>query len=285
MIVSDSLTADEITALADAFPVGPPAITLLRMAGFPASAIPAGRDLTPLDFWAGIAADLSAGIMADGRRRLLAAARRRYPASTRFADPDGSPVPPAQIRPRRVLMIGASPADRQPVRTDRESRAIREAARPGCLEVQAALGAEATDLEQLRSFRPDILHFTCHGEDGCLVFNDTYGDAHPVRAHVIADTLRHYADADGVRLSGLVLAACDGEDLAPVFTDVADVIIGHRGRLDDRCGIVFATRLYQRLNDSDELARAASEAAQLTAGVDGSCTAVITNLIILPEGT
>jgi hypothetical protein len=282
----DELTQDEIFALAEAFPVGPPALTLLRMARFPAAAIPPHRDRNALEFWIEVADQIARGAMRDGRRSLLAAARRRYPYGKQFAEPaaDVAPRAPAgRAEPLRVLVIGASPSDLPPVRADRESRAIAKAAIPGCLDVDDVPGAEATDLGRVRSYRPDILHFVCHGEEDCLIFNDVRGESDPVKARRIADTLRFYEQSAGIRLRGIVLAACDGEKVAPFFAGVADTVIGHRGKLSDPCGVAFATELYRRLNETDDLAGAAREAAQLTAQFSDACDAVVANL--LPGGS
>lgn len=272
----DRLTPDEIAALAEAFPVGPPSLTLLRTAGFPSAVIPAMANLTALDFWTQVAELVAAGVMLDGRRRLLRAARRRYPFNKKFSLAQGG------AGPLRVLVIGASPDDPDlpHVRADRESHAIGKAALPGRVEVKAVLGAEATDVREVGSFRPDILHFVCHGYDEGLIFNDTRGEADFVKASRIAELLRHYRDSTGVRLRGIVLAACDGGTLAPHFTGVTNTVIAHRGKLSDPCGVTFAEQLYRRLNETGDLAAAAREAAQLTAQFSAPCTPVITNLIV-----
>jgi len=186
--------------------------------------------------------------------------------------------------PLRVLVIGASPDDPDlpHVRADREARAIERATLPGHIEVTVVLGAEATDLEKVGSVRPDILHFVCHGEADSLVFNDILGEADPVKAARLADLLRFYRDTSGVRLRAVVLAACDGQTIAPFFTGVAGTVIAHRGKLDDPCGTAFAAQFYARLNDTPDLAAAAREAAQLTAQYSSGCEPVIASLIVLP---
>jgi len=290
----DELTPEEVIALAETFPVGPPSETLLRMAKFPAYAIPAAGYRTSLEFWSAVAEQVAAGVMRDGRRALLAAARRKFPYSTKFPDPPAGAVRGATVAPLRVLVIGASPSDPDLpyIRADREAHVIDKEARQGRVEVTYVLGAEATDMENVRSFRPNILHFVCHGEGDCLVFNDTRGEADPVQAGRIVHLLRHYRDADGVRLRAIVLAACDGETLAPNFTQVADTVIAHSGKLADPCGEAFARQLYRLLNDGTrdvadphDLAAAAREAAQLAAQFCAGCAPVIDNLIVLPAGT
>jgi Effector-associated domain 1/CHAT domain len=331
----DELTSDEIDAFADVFGAGSSAQTLLRMARFPAAAVPVTGFSTPYDFWSLIAEQVANGIMSDGRARLLAAARRRFPESDRFGGssapgvwPASAPAPapadpiivqggqglqfgigniqnnhysgaarsdsvraaPAPSAPLRVLLIGASPADQNLsyVRSDREAHEIAAVARPDRVKVSTVLGAEATDLQQIGSVRPDIVHFVCHGEGDCLLFNDTRGRADPVEAGRIVRLLRHYRDEDGIRLRAIVLAACDGETLAPLFTQVADVAIGHQGKLADPCGEAFSRQFYRLLNDlpdpvgADSVGRAAREAAQLAAQYSGGCSPVIDNLIVLP---
>jgi hypothetical protein len=275
--MADELTQEEVYALAGAFPVAT-ARTLLTLAGFPSYALPETGFGNALDFWSAVAEQVAVGVMADGRRQILAAARRRLPSSDKFADPARVTAPAAQLR---VLVIGASPDDLPHVRVDRESRAIEKAALPGRTEVKVAHAAEATDVELVGSFRPDIVHFVCHGDGDSLLFNDTRGEADAVKAARIAELLGYYRDANEVRLRGIVLAACDGHSLAPFFTGVAGTVIAHRGALADPCGVAFAQQLYTRLNSTSDLAAAAREAAQLTAQLSSTCAAVISNLIVL----
>ena len=335
----DELTPDEVRDLAETFPVGPPAATLLRMAKFPAAEIPVTGFHTSFDFWSLIAEKVRLGAMPDGRRKLLAAARERYPYGAKFAVPPaghapaaptaaattvvggtgiqigrnnvqnnyygappqttpaakpeaGNRPPPTRTAAVRVLVIGASPSDPDLpyARADREAHVIDAVARPDRIEVKAVVGAEATDMEKVRTFRPDILHFVCHGEDDRLIFNDMRGEADPVEASRIVELLRHYRAEDGVRLRAIVLAACDGQTLVPFFTAVADVVIGHRGKLADPCGEAFARQLYRLLDDDSrdpadprDLAAAAREAAHLTAQFSGGCASVVDTLIVRPD--
>jgi CHAT domain/Effector-associated domain 1 len=201
----------------------------------------------------------------------------------------GSPaVPPGRVAAVRVLVIGASPLDPDlpQVRADREAHAIEKVALPDRVVVKVVLGAEATDMRQVASFRPDIVHFVCHGTAGSLVFNDTRGESDYVAAARVADLLRFYRDSAGIRLRAVVLAACDGHTLAPYFTGVADVVIAHRDRLPDPCGVSFAEQFYTLLNDAPgpplDLIAIAREAAQLTAQYSAACEPVTGKLILLP---
>jgi len=286
-LATDELTPEEIIALADAFPVGPSSRTLLRMARFPAGAIPVGGYSNALEFWTAIADEVASGVMPDGRRQILAAARRKFPYSTRFPDPAGAAAAPAG--PLRVLVLGASPAGLPWVRTDQEARRIEDAAAAGRVAIEYVAAAMATDLERVRAFRPGIVHFICHGDSDRLAFNDPRGEYDLVKASRIAETLGYYRDSAGVRLRAVVLAACDGNTLAPYFTGVADTVIGHRGKLADPCGIAFAAQFYRLLTGAagqgeGGLAGTAREAAVLTVALSEACAPVQSNLIVLSSG-
>ena len=194
----------------------------------------------------------------------------------------------------RVLVIGASPLDPvlPAVRSDREAHVIEGVTTADRVEVKVVLGAEATDIRRVGSFQPHIVHFVCHGTADSLVFNDTRGESDYVSAARVAKSLALYREQPGVRLGAIVLAACDGHTLAPCFTGVADLVIAHRGRLSDPCGVTFAEQFYTLLNDVTrpgqdagkktlDLGAIAREAAQLSAQFSAACEPVAENLILL----
>ncbi len=228
---------------------------------------------------------------------------REAPQAGRLAAPPASLAGTAALR---VLVIGASPLDPDlpHVRADREAHAIERVAAPDRVDVKVVLGAEATDVQRVGTFRPDIVHFVCHGTADSLVFSDAGGESDYVTAARVAQRLRFYRDDRGVRLRGIVLAACDGQTLAPFFASVADTVIAHRGKLADQCGVAFAEQFYTLLNapagrtapghaapghaathlPAPDLAGVAREAAQLTAQYSAACDPVIANLIVLHDG-
>lgn len=275
----DELTEDEIYALANAFSV-PSAKALLSMTEFPPWAIPMADYTNSLEFWSKIARHVADGVMQDGRRKILAAARARLPYHATFAQPSLHSGQLPGERPLRVLVIGASPSDLPPVRTDQESRAISKVALADRIAVSYAPAARSTDLEMLRSVRPDIVHFVCHGDEGRLLFNDVHGESDPVQASRVSETLLFYRESADVQLRGVVLAACDGSTLVPAFSGVAETILGFQGVLPDPCGLAFAEIFYGLLNEADDLAASAREAAHLAAQYSAVCAPLITKLIV-----
>jgi hypothetical protein len=271
-VKDNELSDEEFTAFATVFPPGPGARQFLLAAGFPELLIPNTFGLNALAFWGAVVNEVGAGALPGGRHALLAAAHRRYPANPVFAS----------AAPKRVLLVGASPDDEVRIRADRELRALTSAARPGHLAVSSVLAAAVTDLQEILSVRPDLLHLSCHGEGDELIFEDAWGEAQPVSAAQVARTLDLYRAQAGVRLSGLVLGSCDSASIASVFAPVAEVVIAHKGELDDECAVRFAAELYAELNRTPSLAAAARIAAHHTGqSGDEICALLEQRLIVL----
>ncbi|MFE9448073.1 effector-associated domain EAD1-containing protein [Streptomyces sp. NPDC006739] len=275
------LAPEEIEELARAYPPGPSAQGLLRRAGFPAEHVPSQVGTTSLDFWYAVAAAVSAGRVADGRGRLLVTAAREYPhnAVFRAAARRRSPI-------ERVLVVGAAPHGTQRVRADRELRAVQQATARGAITVDYCPAAAVTDLGRMLDVPPDVLHLVCHGEAEHLVFEDTYGDPHRVPAADVARLLDGYARSAGERLRGLVLASCDSTAVAELFREVAEVVVAHRGPLDDDTAVLYAAELYgllRRVPAFDEAARIAAEHVALNLG-DEYGRRLTANLVVLGSG-
>ncbi|MBT2510179.1 CHAT domain-containing protein [Streptomyces sp. ISL-98] len=276
-----NLTDDEIHELARVFPPGPSARTLLHRAGFPGEHVPSQLGVTPLEFWYTVAAAISAGMVEDGRRQLLVTAGRDFPHNAVFRAVTRERLPVGH-----VLVVGAGPHGSERVRADRELRAIQQATAGGPIAVDYCPAADVTDLGRVLDVRPDLLHLVCHGEGEQLVFEDPYGDAHRVPARDVAGLLRAYARHAGAELRGLVLASCDSEAVAELFTGVAETVVAHRGPLDDETAVLYARELYgllERVPALDDAARIAAEHVAVALG-DGYGEQLKANLVVLGPG-
>lgn len=283
--MSDEFTLEEITELAEVFGAGRPALALLRRAGYPMSFVPAAAE-TPSPFWEQISENLAKGALPGGRLHIMKEALRQFPGNAvfRIAITVSIAAEPAVGGPLRVLVIGASPAGSERIRPDREAKAILDVARDGGhFQVELCPAASASDLRQVLTFRPDILHLACHGDGDDLIFEDVDGEEHRVAALHIASTLRLYRELKHVHLRGLVLASCASDGIAGHFTDVAERVVAHRGLLDDDCAVAFADQLYRALEDDSDLGVAARLAAQHVLLTDSTCSAVVTHLVIVPD--
>ncbi|NKZ01647.1 effector-associated domain EAD1-containing protein [Nocardiopsis alborubida] len=279
------LTPEEIDQFIRLFPPGQRARLVLREAGFPSASVPASAD-TAGDFWEQVAVELSSGTMEDGRRRVLEAALRRYPHNPVFlagyAEPSRAEPPvPGEGRPFRVLVMSANPRGTERCGVERDARAAVDALRPTGAEIELVLAARSTDLRRVLEFRPRVLHLACHGEGDNLVFEDLHGEAQHVPARDIARALVHYRDASGAGLHGLVLGSCDGEHLAPHLTAAAEVVVAHKGRLDEPCAVAFSEHLYHQFARDDDLGLAAEVASHHVRLTDASCAPVTDGLLVM----
>ncbi len=263
--------------------------SLLMATSFPAGAMPAFT--VPVDFWSRVFTEFDKGVMPAPYRALLAAALRRYPFNPVLGDlgsrhelaPPAREKPDPAARTLRVLVIGASPADRPLVHVGEECRAIQKAAEFGHLTIDLCLAAQAVDLVRVRELRPDIVHFVLHGDGENLIFQDIHAESHLVPADDVVAALRHYREKAGIRLRGIVLASCYGRDIAHRFAAVADRVVAHDSRLDGNCAVVFAGAFYEALRKTDDLGDAAETAALRALHTDASCADVRAGLLVLPE--
>ncbi|WP_432134807.1 MULTISPECIES: effector-associated domain EAD1-containing protein [unclassified Streptomyces] len=305
------LRRQEVQALAEVYHSAGRARRMLRSAGFPAWAIPAGAD-TMGDFWGQVSSELEGGVMAAGRTRILAKAHDEHPfhpvfAAASRARPERAAAAPAapvgatsavpagatSAAPGRatderlrVMLLGAEPARYGATRASAELRAaVREGGRLDMRPFPAAGGA---DLGEIRSILPHVLHLACHGTRDELILEDAGGEAHHLAADDLRNTLRLVAEHRGHRLRALVLRSCEGQEVAELFTPYADVVIAHRGRLDAECSVLFAAAFYRELAasahpaDARAIGAAARFAAQDTVNQAAPCRSVQTQLIVLP---
>ncbi|UQA33221.1 effector-associated domain EAD1-containing protein [Streptomyces sp. HNA39] len=289
------LLRQEVRALAEVYHSAGRARLMLRSAGFPAWAIPAGAN-TMGEFWSQVSSELEGGVMATGRTRILAKAHDEHPFHPVFAaadrdqpgpvGPPGAPQGSTDER-LRVMLLGAEPARYGATRASAELQAAARGDHER-LDLHLFPAAGGADLAEIRSILPHVLHLACHGMRDELILEDADGEAHHLAADDLVSTLRLVAEHRGHRLRALVLRSCEGQEVAERFTPYADVVIAHHGKLDAECSILFAAAFYRELAasplspDSRAIRAAAHFAAQDTVNHAAMCRGVQTQLIVLP---
>lgn len=270
--LGDALLAE----LAAVFAPSPALVSLLTRAGFPARRLPPAYGVDAEEYWSLIDDRISAGVVPDGPGLIIGFALRQYPANPVFR------AAAADVA-RRVLVVGAGPARLNQVRADREFRVIEAALKGSAVEVDYLPAASVIDLAVLAANPPSVLHLCCHGRDGDLIFEGRDGGTHAVAAADLAETLGIAAASSGIRLHGIVLAACDSETSARALLPHARTVIGHRGALDDQDAVTFAGNFYRALRDTGSLRAAAALAAQLTVIDVNGQPWLRDGLVVLPE--
>ncbi len=167
-------------------------------------------------------------------------------------------VSPEQIR---VLFIAASPEDESPLRLDKEVREIqkrmRETEYRDSVEFDYRLATQTSDLMQaLNEVRPHVVHFSGHGSQEALIFEDSDGRAKPLYIEDLAQLLR--ITSDRIRLA--IFNSCHSADTARVACDYVPLAIGMNQPVNDTFAQVFAGQLYNSIGFGRSLQEAFDQA-------------------------
>ncbi|WP_202867933.1 hypothetical protein [Kribbella pittospori] len=190
----------------------------------------------------------------------------------------------------RVLMLGASPEG--DLRIGREQAKIRRAVERAVHSEQIDLDirtAATTDdlLDGIARFRPHVVHFSGHGGDQIIGFEDDV-DEHHVGVVATVDAFASACAATDTPPILVVLNACETTTAAErLVARFAPLAIGMDGEIDDTDAITYATGLYASIANGHsvnsahmagkaavELAGGEYELPSLVAAVDVNPTAV-----------
>lgn len=160
-----------------------------------------------------------------------------------------------------VLFIAASPEDQEPLRLDKEVREIQQRVRMSELREAVRFhwrpATQVTDLLQaLNEVRPHIVHFSGHGSQDALIFEDADGHAKRLSNSDLAQLLR--ISSDRIRLA--VFNSCHSADQAATACDHIDAAIGMEQPVEDHAAKVFAGQFYNALGFGKSLCEAFEQA-------------------------
>jgi hypothetical protein len=147
-----------------------------------------------------------------------------------------------------VLFLASSPQDETQLRLDRETREIQKRMRtsgfPESIFIEWRLARQLPDLVQdLNEVRPNVLHFSGHGNDSALAFENEAEDAVPLDNEQLGKLL---AAAPG-RIRLVLFNSCNSASQAKLATAHVDVAVGMDASVDDRVAQTFAGQFYNSL--------------------------------------
>jgi hypothetical protein len=179
-----------------------------------------------------------------------------------------------------VLFLTAEPEGIEHLRVDKEVREIQTRVRSSELRDSIAFeyrpAARVTDLlQQLNEVEPDIVHFSGHGADAGLVFEDEHDDVRFLSDDELAAVLK----ACPSQLKLAVFNSCDSAEQARVAIEHVPAAVGMAQSIDDEAARVFAGQLYNALGFGRSLELAFEQAVvqvQLTLGAPSGQPELIT---------
>jgi CHAT domain-containing protein len=160
-----------------------------------------------------------------------------------------------------VLFIAASPEDQPPLRLDREVREIQQRVRVSehrdAVQFELRLATRTTDLLQaLNEVKPEVVHFSGHGTQDALVFEDADGSTRPLTNADLAQLLR--ISSERIRLA--IFNSCDSASQAAIACEHIDAAIGMDEPVDDAAAKTFAGQFYNSIGFGKSLAEAFEQA-------------------------
>lgn len=171
----------------------------------------------------------------------------------------------------RILMLGASPMG--DLRITREHTRIRRAVEASVhrdrVDVEPRLSATAQDLlEGIAKFRPHVVHFSGHGDEQLISFEDNVDEPHE-GVVVTASAFASACAATDEPPTVIVLNACRSATVADALIQrFAPIVIGMRGDIDDDDALHYSTALYSSIANGHSIqsAHLAGKAAVELAG-------------------
>ena len=171
--------------------------------------------------------------------------------------------------PLKVLILSSDPRNADRLRLAQEHRdlqvAIRGTRSASLLDVVNEPSCRYSDITAaLDRFDPHILHFSGHGGEDVLYFEDVQGIAKPVKKQALASVLHHQKE-----LQLVILNACFSLDQGQAFADAVGLAIVSEGRILDQDAIDFSREFYTALGYGQRSYIEAFERAKAALGMTG----------------
>jgi hypothetical protein len=145
-----------------------------------------------------------------------------------------------------ILLVCANPRGTDPLRTAEEDRTLRESLRLSPnredFDVQTLNAATVDDLRRALLWKPfDVVHFSGHGTQGGLIFEDAQGKLMVPHSAALAELLHRR----GVRVA--LLNACYSLSVGTISAIGLDYTVASTGPISDPGAIEFARGFYDAL--------------------------------------
>jgi myosin heavy subunit len=148
----------------------------------------------------------------------------------------------------KVLFFAADPLDDNRLRLDREVRNVAERLRMAeyrdSVELESRWAVRPSDLLQaLNEVRPRVVHFSGHGSQDDLLFEDEAGNPKPISKEAMTRFIE--VGSDHVRV--VVFNACSSRDQAEAAAQHVDIAVGTNAPLGDETAAKFAEQFYSAI--------------------------------------
>lgn len=158
----------------------------------------------------------------------------------------------------KALMLLAAPKDADRLRLDEEVRDLKDKLRvvQNAVVDVVVVNEWAVRVDQIQDAlfneKPQVLHFSGHGDTGMLFFEDRKGDAAPVDAKSFGELISLHADT----VKCVILSACYSEDVAKAVRAHVPWVIGCDQSIADDAAIAFSRAFYRAMANGQDYQKA-----------------------------
>lgn len=169
----------------------------------------------------------------------------------------GTNISNRKAPPMKVLFLAANPTDQKNLRIDVEARDMREQLAMvrdahRTVEVEYALAARIDQIQrEMLNVKPEILHFSGHGNKGILAFENRDGKFVPVSGEALADLV---SLSPSIRC--VVLNSCFSDSIASLVAQHVEAVIGCDVSVGDAAANFFTRSFYRALAHGETIERA-----------------------------
>ena len=227
----------------------------------------------------------------DAKRRVDAAVRARDSEigdlRTRTDDIAAQLARSKAVAPKQMTVLflaGTIDGGAKPLHLDREThevtKKIRSSEHREHVEIVNAQAARISDIiDALNEHKPDVVHFSGHGNQEVLLFEGPNG----LPQELLAEHMALLLQAARKQIRMVVFNACESAEQAEAATTFAELAIGMDQPIDDDAAKDFAGQLYGSLASGMSVDLAFRQAVAHATAAQGDESAVgIPNLYVQP---
>jgi CHAT domain-containing protein len=160
----------------------------------------------------------------------------------------------------KILMLTANPAGTTEVNLNKEYARISEKLQ-GKTDLFNLMMHRSVNQEQFKQYteteKPQILHFSGHGQGGAdggiIVQNDEHRGGAKISSDALDALFEYWVEEEGIPLESVVLNACYSQDQAEVIAKYVNYVVATTTEIADDYAIAFSVGFYFKLAETSDV--------------------------------
>lgn len=149
----------------------------------------------------------------------------------------------------RILFLAFNPQGTEHLQLDQELRTIDQRIRSSkyreVISIHSCWAVRYTDIpEAILRFDPHVIHFSGHGSDGYLYFENEQGNIQAVDVHAVGDLFKILSG----QIKCVIFNACYSIEYAKELSKYIDCVVGMPEKITDVAAISFSAGFYRGIS-------------------------------------